>query len=842
MNALLLALRLARRELRSGLAGFRIFLASLTLGVAAIAGVGSLGQSFLTGLAEQGRTLLGGDIGMQRQYRPATESERTLMARFGRVAEFASLRSMATDPRDAANRTLIELKAVGNSYPLVGQMMLSPAISLSSALACEPQCGTIVEDALLTRLGLKVGQLLRIGSADFIIRAQIVAEPDRVAGGFELGPRAIISEEGLAKAGLLVPGSLVQYNYRVAFVSPAMSPDQFRAALEKDFPESGWRVRDASNAIPQVARFVEQSTMFLTLVGLTALIVGGVGAGQAVDAFLERRRETIATLKAIGTSGGQIFLIYLAQVMIVAVLGLALGLFFGAALPFLVGYFFGAEIPAPAHYAIYPGPLVLAAAFGILAALAFAVPPLARARDIAPAGLFRDLVAPSSRHARLPYRMASIGALIAIAALSVALSPYPFFNLGFLVGAAFVLVFLRLGALVLRFALRRLPHRHSQLLRLAFANLTRPGTPATAVIVALGLGLTLLATVALTRGTVNAQVEDELPDRVPSFFFLDIQESELAPLQKLVDGFLSATDFQSVPMLRGRIVRLNGTPVEQATIAPDSRWAVNGDRNVTYASTPPKNSRVVAGPDWWPANYSGPTLVSFDSDLARGMGLKIGDTITINLLGRDIDLKIFNLRDIDFRTGGINFVLVASPGTIDKAPHTYLASVRANAADEAKMFAAIARSFPNISVIRVKDALAQLGAMLEQLAEAIGLASLVTIGSGVLVLSGAIAAGHQARLYDAVVLKVLGSTRARLAAVYAIEYGVLGGLAGLAALAAGTLASWAVAKYVLDMPFVFAPLALIVTVAGGALATLVIGLGGGFAALSAKPAQRLRNG
>jgi putative ABC transport system permease protein len=841
MTAFGFALRFARRELRSGLAGFRIFLASLTLGVAAIAGVGSLGQSFLTGLSLRGQMLLGGDIGLERQYRPADAKERALFASYGRVAEFARLRSMATDPHNATNRTLIELKAVSPAYPLLGTMALAPAMPLTAALACDPQCGAAVEDALLARLNLKIGDALHIGDSDFIIRARIVTEPDRVAGGFELGPHVMISEAALRGAGLVVPGSLIQYNYRVSFASPATTAGQFRAALERRYPQAGWRVRDSSNAIPRVTRFVQQATMFLTLVGLAALIVGGVGAGQAVEAYLERRRATIATLKSIGASGGQIFLIYLTQVMAVALLGLAAGLAAGAALPFLVAYGFGSEIPVPAHYAVYPGPLVLAALFGLLAALAFAVPPLARAREIAPAGLFRDMVAPSARRARLPYRVASVGALAGIAALSIALSAYPLFNLGFLGGAAGVLILLRLGAAVLRAGLRRLPHRHSQLLRLALATLTRPGAPATAVIVALGLGLTLLATVALIHGTVAAQVEDELPQKVPSFFFVDIQDNELAAFKKLVTGFPSAQDFQSVPMLRGRIVRLNGVPVQDAKIAAGSRWAVNGDRNVTYAATPPKDSRVIAGPAWWPADYSGPPLVSFDADLARGMGLKIGDTITINVLGRDIALKIFNLRDIDFRTGGINFVLVASPGPLDKAPHTYLASVRADNVDEARMFAALARAFPNISVISVKDALTQLGAMLAQLAEAIGIASLITIVSGVLVLAGAIAAGHEARLYEAVVLKVLGATRAQLAAVYAVEYGVLGALAGGAALVASTLASWAVARYVLDLPLVFAPAVLVVTVIGGGLATLVIGLAGGFAALSAKPAQRLRN-
>jgi len=296
-----------------------------------------------------------------------------------------------------------------------------------------------------------------------------------------------------------------------------------------------------------------------------------------------------------------------------------------------------------------------------------------------------------------------------------------------------------------------------------------------------------------------------------------------------------------VPMLRGRIVSANGVPAEEAKIAADAQWAINGDRGVTYASTPPQNTRVVEGPEWWPADYRGSPLLSFDEDLARGMGLKIGDTITLNILGRDIEAKIFNLRDIDFRTGGVNFINIMSPGTIDQAPHSFLATVRADPSEEETMFAAVSRAFPNVTIVRVKEALVQAGELLAMLARGISVASLVTILAGVLVLAGAIAAGHRARLYDAVVLKVLGATRARLGAVYVIEYGLLGGLAGLAALGAGTMAAWAVTRYVLDIPFVFAANAVAFTIVGGALGTLVLGLAGGFAALSAKPASRLRN-
>jgi len=840
VSALGLALCYARRELRSGISGFRIFLAALTLGVAAIAGVGSLGQAFLTGLSEQGRTLLGGDVRMARQYQPADEMERAFMAGFGRVTELASLRSMATDARNPERRALIEIKAVDPLYPLVGQMVLEPLMPLGAALDCSTACGAAVEDALLIRLGIKPGDSIRIGDADFVVRARIVTEPDRVVGGFTLGPRVMLSREGLTRAGLVVEGSLINYTYKIAFAGET-TPEEFRTAEELAFPEARWEVSDRTNAIPRVTRFVEQATMFLTLIALTALIVGAVGAGQAVEAFLERRRETIATLKAMGAEGGQIFLIYLVQIMAVACIGLVLGLALGAALPFAVEYFFGASIPAPADYAVYPGPLVLAAVFGLLAAAGFAIPPLARAREIAPAGLFRDLVAPSRLRARLSYRAAAFAIFAAIAALSVLLSPYPEFNLGFLVGMAAVLVFLRLAGALVRKVIANLPRQRSQVARLALANLVRPGAPSTSIMVALGLGLTLLATVALLEASVRAEVEDQLPERAPSFFFVDIQKDQVEPFRAEVESFKSASDFTATPMLRGRIVKLNGVPAEDAEIAADSRWAVNGDRGVTYASVPPKDTRVVEGPAWWPADYQGPPLLSFDAELAAGMGLKIGDTLTLNILGRDIEARIFNLRDVDFRTGGINFLNILSPGIIDQAPHSFLATVRADADEEEAMFAGVSRAFPNVTIVRVKETLAQVGEMLAALARGVSVASLITILAGVLVLAGAIAAGHRARLYDAVVLKVLGATRARLGAVYAIEYGLLGTIAGLAALGAGTAASWAVATFVLDIPFVFAARAVAFTIAGGAVGTLVLGLAGGFAALSAKPASRLRN-
>lgn len=840
MSQMGIAVRFARRELRSGLSGFRVFLGCLTLGVAAIAGVGSLGAAFLTGLEEQGRTLLGGDVSLRRLYEPATEEEQAFMERFGGVSMSATLRSMANAAGETT-RNVVEVRAVDDSFPMLGAVTLEPQVTLAEALACDGTlCGTAVEATLFARLGIGVGDRITLGERDFVIRSQLITEPDRISGGFSLGPRMMISREGLERSGLVVPGSLITYHYDVAF-EEALAPEFFEATLESEYPSHTWRIRDHTNAVPAVERFVRQATLFLTLVGLTALVVGGVGAGQAISAFIDRRRASIATLKALGAEGGQVFRIYLVLVMFVAMLGLIAGLLIGAALPFAVEYFAGDAIPAPANYAVYPGPLFLAAAFGILTAFGFAVLPLARAREINPAALFRDLVAPSSARGRWPFRLAAFAALALVAILSVSLSRYEEFTMGFLAGCAGILVALKYCGIGLQWLIARIPHGRRQALRIAFGNLTRPGTQAINVIIALGLGLTLLATVTLTEASVRAEVADQLPDRAPSFFFVDITKEQIAEFTDIVTSAPSASDFEATPMLRARFVALNGVPVEETRTWPNPPDIPDGDRGLTYMAEAPRNVEIFDGPDWWPADYDGPPLMSLDEDDAEDMFLSVGDKLTVNVLGRDIEAEIFNLRDDEFRNVGIDFSMILSPGDISNAPHTYISTVRLAPEDEDAVFEAITQRFPNVTVVRVKEALAQVGVMLEALATGMTAASFVTILAGILVLAGAIAAGHRARMYDAVVLKVLGATRARLATIYAVEYGLLGALAGIASFGAGAIAGWWVAEIVLEIPFVFAWRAVAITVIGGAVGTLILGLIGGFAALSAKPAARLRN-
>ncbi len=608
-----LAFQLAARQARSGLSGFRIFFASLVLGVMAIAGVGSLSEAFLAGLAQQGRVLLGGDVTVGLVHRETTDEEHAFLAKHGRVSETASMRAMAYAMKNGAEgeRQLIELKATDTLYPLYGHVETSPDVALKDALACNSStCGALVEDTLLGRLHIARGSIIRVGTQNFRIEAVLVREPDRISGGFSLGPHVLISDTALKRTGLVTYGSLIEYTYHLQAPS-TLSTDAFRSEANRKFPNAGWEIRTRENPAPGTRSFIDQVTMFLTLAALTILAVGGVGAGQAISAFLDRKRAEIAIFKSLGADGTLIFTALFIQIMAIAALAVVVGDLAGALLPFLVEWLYGKDLPIPASFAVFPQPLLLATAFGLLAAAATAIPALARARDIAPAALFRDAVDRSSpRESAGHIFLASAIAGLLVLLLAIAIAPSKLFAAEFLAGIAGGLVILRLVAGILRWCAGRLPRARNASIRLALANLVRPGAATAGVITALGLGLTLLATVTLLGHTITTQVNDELPASAPSFFFLDIQPSQVAQFDSIISHVHSAQDYRRTPMIRGRIISLKGVAARDAQVSADSRWALAGDRGITYAASPPKGTQIVEG-KWWPQNYAGPTLDLF---------------------------------------------------------------------------------------------------------------------------------------------------------------------------------------------------------------------------------------
>jgi putative ABC transport system permease protein len=844
-RGLLLPLRLALRELRSGLRGFYVFIACIALGVMTIAGVGSVASSLSDGLAREGRTLLGGDVSFSLIQREAKPDEIAFLRARGTVSVAATLRAMAraTDGRLA----LIELKAVDRAYPMLGALALEPDIPMSDLFAeREGVFGAAVDQALLARLDLKIGDRLTVGSATFEIRSAVDAEPDKLAGGLGLGPRFLVSIDGLRAAALLQPGSLVRWIYRVRLAGNSADDraatalaDAARAAL----PEAGWDIRSRNNASPQLERSILRFTQYLTLVGLAALLVGGVGVGNAVKSHIDRRRDIIATFKAVGATGRDVFAIYLTQIMVLAALGSLAGLVIGATLPFIIVGAFGDLLPLPVVPALHPDELALSAVYGLLTALAFGMWPLARVHDIPVAALFRDTIAHEVLRPKTRYLVLMMLLIATLAGIAIGLAYDKRVALVFVAASAIVFVLLRGIASGLMALARRLPRSRITMLRLAVSNIHRPGTLTPSVVLSLGLGLAVLVTITQIDGNLRRQFLASLPERAPSLYFIDIPSSVSDRFDDFLKRLTPQAIVEDVPMLRGRIVAARGVKAEDLKPSRDAQWVLHSDRGLTYTGDVPKGSKVVEG-EWWGPDYDGPPLVSFEKKLADGLGLKIGDTVVVNVLGRDITATISNMRSVDWQSLGINFVLVFSPNAFRGAPHTHIATLTEmhhGAAEDAAIIKAVADAFPMVTSVRVREALETIGAVVTNLVMAIRGASAVTLISAILVLGGALAAGHRHRVYDAVILKTLGATRSRLLGAYTLEYLMIGAATAVFGMAAGSLAAWLIVTRLMTLGFEWQAGSAAIVVGAALIVTVALGLAGTLMALNQKPASVLRN-
>lgn len=840
MSSLPVSLRIALRELRAGIRGFRIFIACLALGVAAIAAVGALSASVVESLQRDGQAILGGDAEFRLLHREAAAPQVAAMQEAGQVSFSRQMRGMVRLEDIPDRGTLVEVKAVDDAYPLYGAITLNETISLTDALTRRDEVyGALVDPNLLTRLAAKVGDRVNLGDASFEIRGTIAREPDRVTSVFTLGPRLMVSGEALESTGLIQPGSLIRNYYRVR-LNDGVDREQWLDGMRDTFTDAGWRIRTTEDAAPRVTRFVDRLGLFLTLVGLTILLVGGIGVSNAVRSHLESRIGSIAVLKCVGATSSVVFRAYLIQVMLIALLGTAIGLLLGAFSPLLFARALEAALPSEIPFGFHLLPMLQATAFGLLTALVFALWPLGRVGVIPGAALFRNLVAPTASRPKGGVLITLAIAATALIALAVLGASRPGFAIAFVVGSiAAMLVFRYCAFGVMKLAARIKPGRDAGL-RLALANMHRPGAATPAVVLSLGLGLAVLVAVGQIEGNLRQQVDQELPKEAPAFFFIDIQRDQIDGFEAAVSKVDGAGDIERTATLRGMIVGVNGRPASEIAADPDQAWVLQGDRSITYAARPAPDANIVEG-EWWDPEYRGEPLVSFEADAARGIGLKVGDQITVNILGRTISAKVANLRDVDWGTLRLNFVMVFSPGVLDGAPYTYIATAKASPAAEDGIERAVITEYPNISAIRIRDALDLVKVMLGNIALAVRSTAGLTLLAGALVLAGAVAAGHRRRIYDAVVLKVLGATRGDILRAFLIEYGLLGLAAGLIAIGVGSLTGWAVMTQVMKTGFTFQPLLALLTALLCIAVTLAFGFGGAWNALGKKAAPQLRN-
>lgn len=822
--------RIARRDLSARIRGLRLLAICLFLGVATLAAIGSLTASIADELAYRGQTILGGDIEIGIAQREASAAEKQAFKSVGTLSETVRLRAMAI----GKDSVLAELKAIDNAYPLYGKLTLSDGRIVGAPARGEIYIGA----ALANRLDLTEGANVRFGEAPFRVAGIIDQEPDRLGEGFTVGPVAIIGMESLASTRLIQPGSMFESKYRIR-LPESDDPAEVAKQLEAAFPSAGWEITDRSNGAPGTRRFIERMGQFLTLVGLAALVIAGIGVGNGVGSYLESKRTSIATLKVTGADSSMIFRIYMLQIFAVASGAILLGLAVGSLMPQAIGWVAGDILPVAPGFALHPVPLLVSAMYGLLIAVAFALPPLAQARTVPAAGLFRAIVETQTIVDRRTALFVVI-AIAAIIALAVATAREPLFTLVFIGAALSLLLILAILAWGLAALSRRAPRPKSPLPRLALANLHRPGAQTRALVVALGLGLTLFVTLAAIQTSITSEIRTQVPEKAPSFFVLDIPRDRAKEFEGMVRAADPDAAINMIPALRGTVVEFAGKRVAELSEIPEGAWILRGDRGLTYSASVPEGSEVVEG-QWWPAEYQGPPLVSVYKDVADALGLKIGDSLTISVLGVEIPTKVASIRAVKWENFGLNYALVFSPGTFDAAPHNLVATLTVSKSAQDRLAKSIPPAFPSSSLIEVGEVVGQVSTLLTQMAQAIAAAASIAILAGIAVLVGAIAAARQSRIYDSVILKLLGSTRRQILGAQTMEYGLLALVLGLLSLALGLAAAWYVVVQIFDFSFAPDPLILGLTLVGGAGITFLLGIAGSLPILAARPAEALRS-
>ncbi len=835
-----LALKLALQELRHGWRHFTVFISCLVLGVAIMGSVGGLGGVVEYALKSQAKSLLGGDIEARIRGVEATEEQRRFLEQYGKLSYVATLRTMLYNEDNAL---LVEIKAVDNAYPLVGDLRLHDRFLREEALRGR---GIVVDPILLSQLAIAVGDRVQIGEAEYTIRGTLAKEPDRAVQMFSFGPRVMMSHEALQASGLAGMMSLVEHRYRIV-TPPGVVADEayeakIEAALEERFPEVKWRVRTGNDGNRTVQRFTDQLLAFLMLSGLATFLIAGIGIGSSARRYLEKKLPTMAVFKTLGATRRTVLWIYIWVLGLLGIVGGLIGVVMAfaavqALLPLLSQVL---PVLETVRY-ISPFPFLVAMWYGILIVFIFSMPALLSALDVRPSLLFRSksqvLLFRSDDHTKIVVGYITI--LLIVTLVLTAHDPDLILGAIAVMGMAFA-VFAYFATLV-RYIAKRIQVKRPWL-KLALGNLYRPGSSAGTVIFAIGISLTVLIALTVTEANFQSRIDRLVKEEAPSLFMIDIQPHQVEPLEALLLEYAADEKIMLYPMIRGRISHLNGVSVSEAEVDDDVRWAVRGDRGVSYSATLPENAQIILG-EWWPEEYDGEPLVSVDKRFIDGMNLKIGSTITLNILGEEVTARVASARDIDYSTFQINFAMMLSPGVLEAFPQTYLATVHLDSSTEkeADLVRRIAMELPGVTLIRTKEIVELVKEAVGYIATALSVTVAISLFAGLLVLVSALSATIEQRMYDIAVFKVLGARQRDILKSCTAEWMLLALFTSVIAAVIGTLSAWLINLYFRNDDFAAMPEVTITTILACIVVIWLTGYIGNRRLFRLRPAGLLRN-
>ncbi len=882
-------LRMAWRETRGAWRHFLYFFACIAIGVGALVGVSLFGTNMEHAVTKEARGLLGGDLEVRLTH-PLSLAGQAVMnslgdrdMAFSHVSELVAMAARTTKGSAATQSIqIIELKAVESAYPLYGTIRLDPAQSLDVLLhPDEVRCGghacfgAVVQESLLIRMGLSIGDEVKIGHATFLINGLVRTEPDRMANAFILGPRVMITQEGLRAAELIKPGSRVRERYLVKMPSD-MPLEPLLAELRDRLAADSARVSSYRTAQSQLRQFLDQLARYLGLIGLTALFIGGLGVGTSIHAFLREKLRTIAILKALGADSVTVVSTYVVQAIFLGCVGSLAGILLGITLqrglPPLMAALFVSDLldqlgvsSELSWFSVWP--LMKGAALGLLSTLLFTLWPLLKIRDVHPGAIFRrdaeqatvEQGTPSSRWwvkwgLTDRWNVGSAGVIVlGLCALSVWQAGS--WSIGFLfLGAlslAITILFVCAQVFVRGLAWAPMPRVLS--LRYALGNVVRPGSQATGIMVAIGIGVMVIVTVSLVEQALLSQIQEKRPADAPTFFFIDIQADQAKEFVSLVVRETGRARPELTPLVRSRLHAVDGHIVmaEESMEKEDKRtegkeargkqWYFTREYVLTFLDQLPKDNELVKG-EWWKLGqvFSTP-LVSVEEDAATHLGLTIGSIVEFDIQGATVSAKVSSIRKVEWGNFSTNFYMILSPGALGEAPFTYVATVRVPPEKEVPLQQAVVASFPNISAIHIGDVLDGFALVLDRLSLAIRAVALFCVVAGGLVMAAALAATRYRRLYESVILKALGATRGLIARAFAMEYVLLGAVAGLIGLTLGSVLSWAVLRFLFDLPWSIHPQVLGIGLLLTMLLTLIVGFASTYRILGQRPLAVLRH-
>ncbi len=832
--------KIAWKEFSGSLARFRVFLACLGVGAFAIAGAGSVTESFRQGLNAQAIMLLGGDVAFTAARRVATDIERDWLADVGDVSETASLRLMASSGQE---RKQADVRAVDNAFPHLGNVVLVGTSSLKDALKIENErWGIAVSQSFLDGLNVEIGDDVELGGVKARITARLVSEPDRLGDPGSFQPSALIALEAVKQAGRLEKGQLSRSQYLIKTIKP-VDFLELETGLKGALGEDAIELRKPEDAVDGLGELLDLLESFLSVVGIASLIAGGIGITQATGAFLESRIGSIASLKAFGARASDIRIIYGLQLLWLSALGAMIGVALGASTPFAVDLLAGDLIPLPQLAEIYPEPLVFAFVLTLLTAAGFALPALGRARLTPPVVLFRSMDAFSPSFVKSSETAFACMAGVALLVGAILMNERSTMTALLLFGACLSYAVFLLLAYLIKIGAARMRKDAQGARRLMWSNLAGPGSLAPLIAPSLGLGVAILTLVVSVQSNLLRQIGETAPENAPSLVFSQIANEDAEALDEILKTYGIDTDdvdvYQRVPILQARITSLNGAPIIEENIADSERWVIGREIGVTYLQEPPKDVEMLSG-KWWDADYSGPLLVSVEAGVARGLGITVGDTIGFRISGRDLIANVASIRKVDWGGFSVNRPFVFSPGVLSNANPQHFAIARVRQEMEAELIRALGRSHPDVIIFQVREALANVRKVMGDISIAINAIAAVVCVAGMLVLVGALITIENKRRIESAILKSYGATRSNLLWLYASEVGVAGASAVLIGVLIGVAASYPIVVNVFEAKWSAPWLPISIIVLSATIVCIMGGLVVGLKLLSEKPSRTLR--